>query len=254
MYYPAGAIKYAKRDSKRMCGDGCIEELDDAPVSPAMRAANVKFVDGAFTKWHYHTDEQLLLGTDGEGFVELQGHPIVAIGKGDRVLIPTGVWHRHGAAEKQTFGHLAVTSGETKWDDKDSCQRDARDAARLGMSIVTEITELNQRILKYEEAGAAEELAPLLSEAFIIVRSSGEKADRQAFLNAVPANANRGRSTTQFNVHLMGDGGLHTCIVTTTQNPDGTANPGRFWNTRLFVRENEQMRCMTWQVMKIRDD
>lgn len=250
-HFPASRMDYAGPDSTKMCGDGRIET--PVPGSPSLRAAHVKFVNGAFTRWHFHTGEQLLLGTDGIGFVELQSHPIAEIRKGDRVFIPTGVWHRHGAAEKATFVHLAVTTGETKWHCEDPCQRDSREADGLGTSIVTEINELSQRILEYEEAGAAEKLAPLLSEAFIIVRSSGEKADRQTFLNAVPANANRGRSATQPSVHLMGDRALHTCIVTTTQHPDGTPNPGRFWNTRLFVRENAKMRCMTWQAMKIRD-
>ena len=253
-YYPAAEIRYAEPDSTKMCGDGRIEQVGNAPASPALRALHVKFVNGAHTKWHYHTGEQLLLGTSGKGFVEIQGSPISKIGEGDRILVPRGVWHQHGAVQGETFVHLAVTSGETVWDEADLCERHSRDGWRLGSSIVTDITALSRRILECEEAGGTGDLAPLLADGFSIIRSSGQKLDRQAFLNAVPANARRGRNASQSNVHLMGCCALHTCIVSTTQDPDGTTTSGRFWNTQLFVRENGQWRCLTWHVMKIQDD
>lgn len=123
MYYPAGKIRYAKPDPTQMCGDGRIEDLDHAPRPPHLRAAYVKFVNGAHTKWHYHSGEQLLLATEGKGFVEFQGSPILEIHEGDRVFIPTGVWHRHGAVEGGTVVHLAVTCGKTEWDRKDTCDK-----------------------------------------------------------------------------------------------------------------------------------
>ncbi|MDH4135457.1 MAG: cupin domain-containing protein [Anaerolineae bacterium] len=247
-----GDIKYGE-PSKNMCGDGFIEELAETPASPNLRAAFVKFVCGAFTKWHYHTGEQMLFATEGEGFVEFQDRPTIEIREGARVFIPTGVWHRHGAAEGKTLIHLAVTYGATIWDHDDPCQRDAQRKDHLGLSVVSEINYLNQRIVQAEESGLKDDLVPLLADSFTIIRSNGEKSKRQAFLDAVPDNANRGRRTAQPNVQLAGRCAIYTCIVTTTQNPAGTPNPGRFWNTRLFVRENGQWRCLTWQVMKICD-
>jgi quercetin dioxygenase-like cupin family protein len=124
MYYAAGEIKYAEPDPKRMCGDGRIEELDHAPDSPYLRAAHVRFVDGAHTKWHYHTGEQLLMPTDGLGFVEFRGLPLLQIRSGDRVFVPAGVWHRHGTRKGQTMTHIAVTTGETVWAPSDDCVDD----------------------------------------------------------------------------------------------------------------------------------
>jgi hypothetical protein len=115
------------------------------------------------------------------------------------------------------------------------------------------LIELNDLILQAEEAGLKNDLEPLLADGFSIVRSKGEKVERQAFLDAVPDNANRGRSAVQHNVYRVGQCAVYTCIVTTTQNPDRTPNHGRFWNTRLFIRENEKWRCLTWQVMRICD-
>ena len=108
---------------KNACVEAFIEEANQGPTSPALRAEFVKFVDGAYTKWHYHTGEQMLLSAAGEGFVEYQDRPEVTIREGTRVFIPPGVWHRHGAVPKSTLVHLAVTYGTTCWADDDPCQR-----------------------------------------------------------------------------------------------------------------------------------
>jgi len=118
-------------------------------------------------------------------------------------------------------------------------------------SNVHEIMELNARILDAEEQDQAAEFEKHLTEDFFIVRSSGQKLDRPAFLADIPNQSHRGRQAWQPEVHLVGSCAIYTCMVTTTQNPDGTPNPGRFWNTRLFVQVDGQWRCEAWQVMKV---
>jgi len=121
MYYPATDIKYGPADPAKMCGNGQMEELPHAPEEPQLRAAYVRFENGAYTKWHYHTGTQLLVGVEGVGFVEIQGLPRFPLRERDRVFVPAGVWHRHGAEAGQTMIHLAVTTGFTEWDQKDPC-------------------------------------------------------------------------------------------------------------------------------------
>jgi uncharacterized protein DUF4440 len=119
--------------------------------------------------------------------------------------------------------------------------------------LAGELVALNERILQAEEADQKDALDPLLADGFTIIRSKGEKVERHDFLDAVPKNANRGSHATQPNVQLLGQCAIYTCLVATTQNSNGTPNPGRFWNTRLFVQENSNWRCAAWQVMKICD-
>jgi uncharacterized protein DUF4440 len=114
-----------------------------------------------------------------------------------------------------------------------------------------ELRALNERILKLEEAGSKIELDRLLHQDFTIIRGSGVKEDREAFLKAVPANAGRGRTADQPEVRLYGDCAVFTCVVTTTKNPDGSLGGGRFWNTRLFVRQAGEWLCVAWQVTPI---
>jgi len=122
LFFPAGARKYRDPDKTNMCYDGFIEDLQGSPKSPSLRALYAKFTDGAHTKWHYHTGDQMLLAKEGQGFVEIHGHQIYTIGCNDRVLIPAGVWHRHGAVEKENANHLAVTIGRTVWNEDDPCE------------------------------------------------------------------------------------------------------------------------------------
>lgn len=112
-----GNTVYEEPDPQHMCGDGRIEIVDGGPEAPHMRAKYVRFTDGGHTNWHYHTCEQLLLATDGRGFVECRGQPKFEMRKGDRVIIHPEVWHRHGAIEGESFLHLAVTCGETIWEE-----------------------------------------------------------------------------------------------------------------------------------------
>ena len=81
--------------------------------------------------------------------------------------------------------------------------------------------------------------------------ASGQKLDRAAFLADVPNQAHRGRQAHQPETHQLGGCTIYTCIVTTTQNPDGSPNAGRFWNTRLIVQQDGQWRCEAWQSLKV---
>src|SRR6266576_2955650 len=96
IFYTARKLEYGKPDPAKMCGDGRMEVLQRGPASPHLRAAHVKFVRGAHTKWHFHKGDQLLLVTQGNGFVEFQNLPALKIRKDDRVFVLAGAWHRHG--------------------------------------------------------------------------------------------------------------------------------------------------------------
>src|SRR5216684_3050317 len=108
-------------DSSRMDGDGRREALPHVLSSPQMRAEFVKFSNGGRTKWHRHTGEQVLFATKGTGFVQSLGGRQILIQEGDRAYIPARAAHRHGASSKgsDTFIHLAITTGETHWNDLD---------------------------------------------------------------------------------------------------------------------------------------
>jgi quercetin dioxygenase-like cupin family protein len=125
MYYKARPeFKYEpKPDRCKMCGEGRLCDLANVPASPNMRAIFVEFQPGAYTKSHWHEGTQFLYGTEGTGFVELEGVDDLEITEGTRVLILAGVWYRHGATPEECLVHLAVTVGKTHWEYDSECDK-----------------------------------------------------------------------------------------------------------------------------------
>lgn len=81
-----------------------------APQAPGRTSiGSVTFQPGAHSNWHTHPAGQVLYVTDGCGWTQREGGPIVRICKGDTVYVPAGVKHWHGAAETTGMTHLAIT-------------------------------------------------------------------------------------------------------------------------------------------------
>ena len=78
--------------------------------------ATVTFQPGARTNWHTHPLGQLLIVTQGTGWVREEGKPVQEMKPGDAVWIAPGVKHWHGATRTSAMTHVAVAEakdGET---------------------------------------------------------------------------------------------------------------------------------------------
>lgn len=69
----------------------------------------VDFAPGARTAWHTHPAGQLLVVTDGKGWIQQDGQARQNIQAGDVVWINADVRHWHGAAATTGMRHMAVT-------------------------------------------------------------------------------------------------------------------------------------------------
>lgn len=80
---------------------------------------NVTFEPAARTYWHSHPGGQILLVTKGTGYYQEKGKPARLLKQGDVVTIPADVVHWHGAAPKEEFVHLGMSTqvhlGPAKW-------------------------------------------------------------------------------------------------------------------------------------------
>lgn len=84
-----------------------------APIFRAQQNISaVTFAPGCRNNWHIHhagkDGGQILMVTAGEGYYQEWGKPARRLRKGDKVNIPAGVRHWHGAAPDSWFQHLAV--------------------------------------------------------------------------------------------------------------------------------------------------
>ena len=73
---------------------------------------NVTFEPGCRNNWHiYHASKgggQILVCVAGRGYYQEWGKEPVEMNPGDRMNIPAGVKHWHGAAPDEWFSHLAI--------------------------------------------------------------------------------------------------------------------------------------------------
>lgn len=86
-----------------------VTEADSAQI----RIGVVTFLEGAVNKYHHHTFDQVLVVTEGEGIVQVEGQAEQRVTAGDVIFVPAGERHWHGAAPGQTMSHLTVATPGT---------------------------------------------------------------------------------------------------------------------------------------------
>ncbi len=91
----------------RFTGTVRVQSLFDAKEPARSSGGQVRFQPGARSAWHTHPLGQILIVTDGVGWVQQWGGPVEVIRKGDVVWIPAGVKHWHGATPTTTMTHIA---------------------------------------------------------------------------------------------------------------------------------------------------
>lgn len=79
----------------------------------------VTFEPGARNHWHTHPVGQVLIPTEGKGYVQKKGEPVQLLFPGDVVIIFANEEHWHGATPDSLFTHIAIQlsseKGEVIW-------------------------------------------------------------------------------------------------------------------------------------------
>jgi quercetin dioxygenase-like cupin family protein len=97
-----------KASAEYFTGSVQVQELFPADDPSRTSGGKVTFEPGARSAWHTHPLGQILIVTDGTGWVQQWGGPIEEIRKGDVVRIPAGVKHWHGATPTTSMTHIAL--------------------------------------------------------------------------------------------------------------------------------------------------
>ena len=105
----AGEREIVAGPAKTFSGDVRVEMLvkPDAPGRATLGL--VTFSPGARSNWHTHPAGQSLYVTDGCGWTQREGGPVMRICQGDVAYVPAGVRHWHGATDTTSMTHLAVS-------------------------------------------------------------------------------------------------------------------------------------------------
>lgn len=75
--------------------------------------AYIHFPEGVRNKFHTHSNDQVLIVTDGRGMVATEDRE-EALTVGDVALIPAGEKHRHGAVPGSKMTHVSILPASTK--------------------------------------------------------------------------------------------------------------------------------------------
>jgi len=100
----------------RFTGEVSLEMLGPAEDGTRPDIARVAFADGAVTFWHRHPGGQKLYVLDGVGRIGLEGEEVILL-PGAYVDTPPLERHYHGAAPGHHATILAITWGETAWEE-----------------------------------------------------------------------------------------------------------------------------------------
>jgi quercetin dioxygenase-like cupin family protein len=112
----SSAIKIARSDSlhsnrgyaQYFTGPVQVRQLFPAYDPSRTSGGKVTFEAGARSAWHTHPFGQILIVTEGTGWIQQWGGPIKEIRKGDVIWIPAGVKHWHGATPNSAMTHIAI--------------------------------------------------------------------------------------------------------------------------------------------------
>lgn len=113
----ASAAAAQVADDPIFLGEVAIESLVNENNADLLRVTSVTFRDGARNRRHYHAADQVLIATEGSGFVASDAE-ILLLEPGDIALVPKETRHWHGANAGQSFTHLSIlTPGPMAIDD-----------------------------------------------------------------------------------------------------------------------------------------
>lgn len=112
----SSSIQIARSDSlhssrgstQYFTGSVQVQQLFPANDPSRTSGGKVTFEAGARSAWHMHPFGQILIVTEGTGWIQQWGGPIEEIRKGDVIWIPAGVKHWHGATPNTAMTHIAI--------------------------------------------------------------------------------------------------------------------------------------------------
>jgi len=102
------SLQLKKASAEYFTGSVQVQELFPAYDPSRTSGGKVTFEPGARSAWHSHPLGQILIVTDGTGWIQQWGGPIEEIRKGDVIWIPPGVKHWHGATPSTAMTHIAI--------------------------------------------------------------------------------------------------------------------------------------------------
>jgi quercetin dioxygenase-like cupin family protein len=104
-----GTRPSASGPAANFTGNVIVEPLFGAKDTIPATGGQVTFAPGARSAWHTHPAGQVLIITDGTGWVQEEGGAKREVKPGDVIWCPPGVKHWHGATASTAMRHIAIS-------------------------------------------------------------------------------------------------------------------------------------------------
>lgn len=98
--------------SENFTGKATVTMLFQRDEPSRVSGARVHFEPGARTAWHTHPLGQTLIVTEGVGWTQVEGGPVLEFHAGDVLLCPAKERHWHGATPTDGMTHIAIQESE----------------------------------------------------------------------------------------------------------------------------------------------
>ena len=102
------SLQSNKGSDQYFTGSVQVQQLFPAYDPSRTSGGKVTFEPGARSAWHTHPLGQILIVTEGTGWIQQWGGAIEEIRKGDVIWTPAGVKHWHGATPSTAMTHVAI--------------------------------------------------------------------------------------------------------------------------------------------------
>jgi quercetin dioxygenase-like cupin family protein len=106
---PNGSRPTASGPAANFTGNVWVEPLFGEKPGITATGGQVTFAPGARSAWHTHPAGQVLIITDGTGWVQEEGGAKREVKPGDVIWTPPGVKHWHGATAMNGMQHIAIS-------------------------------------------------------------------------------------------------------------------------------------------------
>lgn len=103
-----GSREVTVGSSDYFTGTAIVEPVFSNREPFAVNAGKVTFLPGARSNWHRHPAGQMLIVTDGTGWVQEEDKERETMQAGDVVWCPPGIKHWHGATTTTSVSHYAI--------------------------------------------------------------------------------------------------------------------------------------------------
>ncbi|WP_119306924.1 (R)-mandelonitrile lyase [Cohaesibacter haloalkalitolerans] len=117
--FAQGMEKFSGSDRKgvmapeqNFTGTAYVEMIFENKDPFVVNAGKVTFLPNARSNWHTHPAGQMLVVTEGRGWVQEEGKERLVMAAGDVIWCPPGVKHWHGATDSSSVTHYAIQQFE----------------------------------------------------------------------------------------------------------------------------------------------